>query len=288
MSKLCEIGYIKELLRRHGFGFSKALGQNFLCAPHVPITIAENANIDSETSVIEVGPGIGTLSYELCARAKQVVAIELDKRLPDILKETMAEYDNFSIVQGDVLKVDINEIVRENFGDGKVVACANLPYYITTPAISALIEAGCFKSITVMVQREVAKRICSKENTADYGAFTVYVNYYTKPKIVLDVPAGCFIPAPKVDSAVVRMDILDEPSVKVKDEKLFFQVVKAAFAQRRKQLVNCINMAFPAVSKDMCGKMLTEMGLSATIRGEALSVEQLGQLSDKIYEVING
>ncbi|MBE6988152.1 MAG: 16S rRNA (adenine(1518)-N(6)/adenine(1519)-N(6))-dimethyltransferase RsmA [Ruminococcaceae bacterium] len=288
MSKLCEIGYIKELLRRHGFGFSKALGQNFLCAPHVPVTIAENANIDSETSVIEVGPGIGTLSYELCSRAKQVVAIELDKRLPDILKETMAEYDNFSIVQGDVLKVDINEIVRENFGDGKVVACANLPYYITTPAISALIEAGCFKSITVMVQREVAKRICSKENTADYGAFTVYVNYYTKPKIVLDVPAGCFIPAPKVDSAVVRMDILDEPSVKVRDEKLFFQVVKAAFAQRRKQLVNCINMAFPAVSKDMCGKMLTEMGLSATIRGEALSVEQLGQLSDKIYEVING
>ena len=288
MSKLCEIGYIKELLRRHGFGFSKALGQNFLCAPHVPVTIAENANIDSETSVIEVGPGIGTLSYELCSRAKQVVAIELDKRLPDILKETMAEYDNFSIVQGDVLNVDINEIVRENFGDGKVVACANLPYYITTPAISALIEAGCFKSITVMVQREVAKRICSKENTADYGAFTVYVNYYTKPKIILDVPAGCFIPAPKVDSAVVRMDILDEPSVKVNDEKLFFQVVKAAFAQRRKQLVNCINMAFPAVSKDMCGKMLTEMGLSATIRGEALSVEQLGQLSDRIYEVING
>ena len=288
MSKLCEIGYIKELLRRHGFGFSKALGQNFLCAPHVPVTIAENANIDSETSVIEVGPGIGTLSYELCSRAKQVVAIELDQRLPDILKETMAEYYNFSIVQGDVLKVDINEIVRENFGDGKVVACANLPYYITTPAISALIEAGCFKSITVMVQREVAKRICSKENTADYGAFTVYVNYYTKPKIILDVPAGCFIPAPKVDSAVVRMDILDEPSVKVNDEKLFFQVVKAAFAQRRKQLVNCINMAFPAVSKDMCGKMLTEMGLSATIRGEALSVEQLGQLSDKIGEVING
>ena len=288
MSKLCEIGYIKELLRRHGFGFSKALGQNFLCAPHVPVTIAENANIDAETSVIEVGPGIGTLSYELCSRAKQVVAIELDKRLPDILKETMAEYDNFSIVQGDVLKVDINEIVRENFGDGKVVACANLPYYITTPAISALIEAGCFKSITVMVQREVAKRICSKENTADYGAFTVYVNYYTKPKIVLDVPAGCFIPAPKVDSAVMRMDILDEPSVKVNDEKLFFQVVKAAFAQRRKQLVNCINMAFPAVSKDMCGKMLTEMGLSATIRGEALSVEQLGQLSDKIGEVVNG
>ncbi|MBQ6868427.1 MAG: 16S rRNA (adenine(1518)-N(6)/adenine(1519)-N(6))-dimethyltransferase RsmA [Clostridia bacterium] len=288
MSKLCEIGYIKELLRRHGFGFSKALGQNFLCAPHVPVTIAENANIDSETSVIEVGPGIGTLSSELCSRAKQVVAIELDQRLPDILKETMAEYYNFSIVQGDVLKVDINEIVRENFGDGKVVACANLPYYITTPAISALIEAGCFKSITVMVQREVAKRICSKENTADYGAFTVYVNYYTKPKIILDVPAGCFIPAPKVDSAVVRMDILDEPSVKVNDEKLFFQVVKAAFAQRRKQLVNCINMAFPAVSKDMCGKMLTEMGLSATIRGEALSVEQLGQLSDKIGEVING
>ena len=288
MSKLCEIGYIKELLKRHGFGFSKALGQNFLCAPHVPVTIAENANIDPETSVIEVGPGIGTLSYELCSRAKKVVAIELDKRLPDILKETMAEYDNFSIVQGDVLKVDIGEIVNENFGDGKVVACANLPYYITTPAISALIEAGCFKSITVMVQREVAKRICSKENTADYGAFTVYVNYYTKPKIILDVPAGCFIPAPKVDSAVVRMDILDEPSVKVKDEKLFFKVVKAAFAQRRKQLVNCINMAFPSISKDMCGAMLTEMGLSATIRGEALSVEQLGQLSDKIGEVLNG
>lgn len=288
MSKLCEIGYIKELLKRHGFGFSKALGQNFLCAPHVPVTIAENANIDSETSVIEVGPGIGTLSYELCSRAKKVVAIELDKRLPDILKETMAEYDNFSIVQGDVLKVDIGEIVNENFGNSKVVACANLPYYITTPAISALIEAGCFKSITVMVQREVAKRICSKENTADYGAFTVYVNYYTKPKIILDVPAGCFIPAPKVDSAVVRMDILDEPSVKVNDEKLFFKVVKAAFAQRRKQLVNCINMAFPSISKDMCGKMLTEMGLSATIRGEALSVEQLGQLSDKIGEALNG
>lgn len=288
MSKLCEIGYIKDLLKRHGFGFSKALGQNFLCAPHVPVTIAENANIDAETSVIEVGPGIGTLSFELCSRAKKVVAIELDKRLPDILNETMAQYDNFSIVQGDVLKVNIPEIVKENFGDGKVVACANLPYYITTPALSALIEAGCFESITVMVQKEVAKRICSKENTADYGAFTVYVNYYTRPQIVLNVPAGCFIPAPKVDSAVVRLDVLPEPSVKVKDEQLFFKVVKAAFAQRRKQLVNCINMAFPAVSKEMCAGMLVDMGLPATVRGEALSIEQMGALSDKIGEVLNG
>lgn len=287
MSKLCEIGYIKDLLKRHGFGFSKALGQNFLCAPHVPIAIAENANIDAETSVIEVGPGIGTLSYELCARAKKVVAIELDKRLPDILNETMAEYDNFSVVQGDVLKVNIAEIANENFGSGKTVACANLPYYITTPALSALIEAGCFDSITVMVQKEVAKRICSKENTADYGAFTVYVNYYTQPQIILNVPAGCFIPAPKVDSAVVRLDVLPEPSVKVKDEQLFFKVVKAAFAQRRKQLVNCINTVFPSVSKEMCSNMLIDLGLPATVRGEVLSIEQFGALSDKIGEVLN-
>ena len=287
MSLLCEIGYIKDLLRRHGFGFSKALGQNFLCAPHVPVKIAENANIDGNTCVIEVGPGIGTLSFELCQRAKQVVAIELDKRLPDILKETMVLHKNFSVVQGDVLKVDIPQIVEENFHGAKTVACANLPYYITTPAIAALIEAKCFESITVMVQKEVAKRICARENTADYGAFTVFVQYYTKPEIILDVPAGCFIPAPKVDSAVVRLDVRKEPKVKVKDEKLFFKVIKAAFAQRRKTLVNCINTAFPNVSKEMCGKMLTDIGVSEKIRGEALSIEQLAALSDKIGE-ING
>lgn len=284
MSRLCEIGYIKDLLRRHGFGFSKALGQNFLCAPHVPQGIAENANIDANTCVIEVGPGIGTLSYELCKRAEKVVAIELDKRLPDILKETMGEYSNFSIVQGDVLKVDIPQLIKESFLNAPVVACANLPYYITTPAISVLIEAGCFESITVMVQKEVAKRICAKENTSDYGAFTVYVNYYTKPSIIMNVPSGCFIPSPKVDSAVVRLDVLKSPAVKVKDEELFFKVVKAAFSQRRKTLVNCLSAAFPDISKEEFINMLAALQISANARGETLSLESFAGLSDKIGE----
>ena len=286
MSQLCEIGYIKGLLSRHGFGFSKALGQNFLCAPHVPVSIAEGAGIGADTCVLEVGPGIGTLSYELCKLAKSVVAIELDKRLPDILAETMAQYNNFSIVQGDVLKLDIPQIVHEQFGDSPVVACANLPYYITTPAIAALIDANCFETITVMVQKEVAKRICARHNTADYGAFTLYVNYYTEPKIILDVPAGCFIPAPRVDSAVLRMDIRKKPAIGVQDEKLFFQVVKAAFAQRRKTLANCINAAFPTITKDQVAQMLTAMELSPTIRGEALSMEEMGKLADQLKELL--
>ena len=196
----------------------------------------------------------------------------------------MAEYDNFNIVAGDILKVNIPQIVQENFGDSPTVACANLPYYITTPAISALLDSKCFSAITVMVQKEVAKRICAKENTSDYGAFTVYINYYTKPELILDVPKGCFIPSPKVDSAVVKLNVLGTPSISVKDEKLFFKTVKAAFAQRRKTLVNCINAAFPTISKECVTGMLEELELSPTIRGEALSVEMLGKLSEKIGE----
>lgn len=285
MSQLCEIGYIKSLLARHGFGFSKALGQNFLCAPHVPVEIAAGAGIDKDTCVLEVGPGIGTLSYELCKVAKSVVAIELDKRLPDILAETMAEHDNFTIVPGDVLKLDLPQIVREQFGQNRTVACANLPYYITTPAIAALMDAKCFDSITVMVQKEVARRVCAAHDTADYGAFSVFVQYYAAPKIILDVPAGCFIPAPRVDSAVLRLDMRKTPLVSVADEKLFFQVVKAAFAQRRKTLVNCINAAFPSISKGEITAVLTDMGLSPTVRGEAISMETMGMLSDKIGEM---
>lgn len=281
--QLTDINTIKSLLARHGFKFSKGLGQNFLCDPDVPAAIAHGAGITPDACVMEVGPGIGTLSAELAKLAHKVVAVELDSRLPAILKETMRGCDNFGIVEGDILKTNIPKLCSEHFPpNAPVLAVANLPYYITSPAISALIDSGCFKSITVMVQREVAMRMCAAPGTRDYGAFSVYIAYHTAPRIILDVPSDCFIPAPKVDSAVVRMDVLDKPPVDTDSQKLFF-VIKAAFSQRRKTLLNCLASAMGGkMGKAEIQQLLADCGFDANIRGETLGLVAFAQIAEKL------
>ena len=276
---LCDINQIKLLLARHGFKFSKDLGQNFLCDEAIPAAIARQAGITPETCVVEVGPGIGALSAQLCKRAKQVVAVELDRRLPAILEETMTAYDNFTLVEGDVLKVDLPKLCREQFGDAPVIACANLPYYITTPAITALLECGCFKSVVVMVQKEAAQRICAQPGDKDYSAFTAQVAYYAKPTVILDVPRELFIPAPKVDSAVLRLDVYEQPPVEG-EKKEIFRVIRAAFANRRKTFANglCIEYG-KKLSKQAAEELLASLGFAPTVRGEALSIADFAAIS---------
>lgn len=283
---LCDIGEIKGLLSRHGFRFSKGLGQNFLRDPRVPQAIAENAGIDSRTGVLEVGPGIGALTQQLCQRARRVAAVELDRRLPPVLAETLAEYSNFTVIEGDILKTDIPALCQAELGPGPWVACANLPYYITTPALSALIDSHCFSSITVMVQKEVAQRICAKAATAEYGAFSVYCQYHAAPRILLQVPAGCFVPAPKVDSAVVRLDPYPpgENPLGPVEEKLFFRAVKAAFGQRRKMLSNCLRQGFPQLEKQQILDCLSAAGLPEKVRGEQLDLPQFAALTAELRQ----
>lgn len=280
---LCDINQIKLLLARHGFKFSKDLGQNFLCDEEIPASIAEQAGITPETCVLEVGPGIGALSAQLCKRAKKVVAIELDRRLPAILNETMAAYDNFTLVEGDVLKVDLPRLCKEHFAGAPVIACANLPYYITTPAITALLECGCFKSVVVMVQKEAALRICAKPGDKDYSAFSAQVAYYAKPSVILDVPHDLFIPAPKVDSAVLKLDLWETTPVNGAKNEVF-RVIRAAFANRRKTFSNglCIEYG-KKLSKQAAEELLVSMGFAPNVRGEALSVEQFGEISVRLH-----
>lgn len=284
---LYDINQIKLLLSRHGFHFSKDLGQNFLCDEEVPAAIAEGAGITPETCVIEIGPGIGALSCQLCKRAQKVTAVELDRRLPAILQETMAVYDNFSLVEGDVLKVDLPELCREQFGDARVIACANLPYYITTPAITALLESGCFKSVVVMVQKEAAERICANPGDKDYSAFTAQVAYYARPNVILDVPRDLFIPAPKVDSAVLRLDVHEQPPV-AGSKKEIFRVIRAAFANRRKTFSNglCIEYG-KKLTKQAAEEILVSLGFAPNVRGEALSLVDYAAISEKLNTYFN-
>ena len=248
----------------------------------MPIAIAQGAGIDENTGVLEVGPGIGTLTRELCQRARRVVAVELDRRLPPVLGETLGEFDNFHLVEGDILKTNIPQLCREELGEGRKVACANLPYYITTPALTALVSSGCFAQITVMVQKEVARRICAKPGTGDYGAFSVYCQFHGKPSILLDVPAGCFIPAPKVDSAVVVLTPYGENPLGPVDENLYFRVVRAAFAQRRKTLLNCLRHGFPQLEREDILACLEEAGIGAQARGETLGLEDFARLTEAV------
>lgn len=278
---LCDIHVIKEVLSRHGFHFSKSLGQNFLTAQWVPERIAAECGVDKNSCALEVGPGMGCLTNELSKQAEKVVAIELDRALFPVLEETLADCSNVEVVHGDVLKTDLSAICKEKFGDKKVFACANLPYYITTPAISALLDSKMFSGITVMVQKEVAKRICAKAGSSDYSAFSIYVQYYADAKILFDVPAGCFVPQPKVDSAVIRLNPLEQPSVAVKNEKLFFAIVRAAFNQRRKTLVNAISPAFGGrLDKADILSLMKTCNLDERIRGEKLTLEEYAKLSD--------
>lgn len=285
---LCDIHVIKDVLGRHGFHFSKSLGQNFLTAQWVPERIAAECGADKTSCALEVGPGMGCLTNELSKVADRVVAIELDRALFPVLEETLAGCDNVEVVHGDVLKTDLAAVCREKFGDKKVYACANLPYYITTPAISALLDSRAFSGVTVMVQKEVAKRICAAPGSSDYSAFSIYVQYHADARILFDVPAGCFVPQPKVDSAVIRLTPRETPAVAVRDEKLFFAIVRAAFNQRRKTLVNAIQPAFGGrLDKADILSLIASCGLDERVRGERLSLAEYGKLADAANELLN-
>lgn len=277
---LTSLKVIRPIMEKHGFSFSKSLGQNFLINADVPEKIAEISGVTSESLAIEVGTGVGCLTKELALRAKKVVAIELDKRLLPVLAETLAEFDNIEIINDDILKVDLREIIeREKISD--VVVCGNLPYYITTPIIMKLFEDRLpIKSITVMVQKEVADRFAAKPGTKNYGAVTASVSYYANIAETFFVSRGNFFPSPNVDSAVVRFDLITPP-VTPTDEKTFFAVIRAAFAMRRKTLVNNLQSEF-YIPKDELSQMLTDLGFSPTVRGETLGLAEYAKIADAI------
>ena len=276
---LCDYNTIRDLLARHGFHFSKSMGQNFLIDPEVPRRIAEASGADAGCGVLEIGPGIGPLTAELAQRAGKVVAVELDRALLPVLAETMAPYPNVEVVPGDVLKLDLTAIAAEKFQGLTPIVCANLPYNVTSPILEKLVESPCFTAFTVMIQREVARRICAAPGTADYGAFSVFCQYHTRPELLFDVPPECFLPAPKVTSSVLRM-VPCPPPPEVDDEAHFFRVVRAAFAQRRKTLVNSLSASLGGpLSKEEISNAVSSCGLPENIRGERLSISDFAALS---------
>ena len=273
-----------EILKKYDFMFQKRFGQNFLIDTHVLDKIIRSANITKEDFVLEIGPGIGTMTQYLCESAREVVAVEIDKNLIPILSDTLSEYDNVTVINEDILKVDLNKLAQEKNGGKPIKVVANLPYYITTPIIMGLFESHVpVESITVMVQKEVADRMQVGPGTKDYGALSLAVQYYAKPEIVANVPPNCFMPRPKVGSAVIRLTCHEQPPVKVNDEALMFRLIRASFNQRRKTLVNGLNNSSEVhVPKDVIAKAIEEMELSPSIRGEALTLEQFAQLSNLI------
>lgn len=279
---LADINAVRSLLAKNGFTFKKSLGQNFLINPDVCPAMA-NAACDSETGVIEIGPGIGVLTRELAKTAKKVIAIELDERLKKILPETLSGLDNVEVIYGDALKLDLNAIIKEKLSCCKSVAvCANLPYYITSPVIMNLLESRLpITSVTVMVQKEAAQRLCAEVGTREAGAVSVAVSYYAEPHILFGVSRASFMPPPNVDSAVIQLKIRKEPPIKVKNEKEFFRLVKCCFSQRRKTLVNAVSNT-AGTDKDELRAALRALGLPETVRGEQLTMEQLAALSDII------
>ena len=272
----------KQIIKKYEFSFKKNFGQNFLVDERVLDKIINAADINENDLVIEVGPGIGTLTQAMAKRAGKVVSVEIDRTLVPILKELLADYDNIEIINEDILKVDINEIIARHRGMNVKMA-ANLPYNITTPIIMGILEKHIpMESLTVMIQKEVAYRMNAKPSTKDYGSLSIVTQYYCKPYLVANVPQNCFMPRPNVDSAVIRLDILKEPAVKVQNERFMFEFVKAAFSQRRKTLVNCIyNSGIVNLSKEEIGSILNEMGYDERVRGESLSIEDYGVLSDR-------
>ncbi len=275
MDDLSNIGVVKDILSRHGFTFSKALGQNFLVNPTVCPKIAEMGGAAPGVGVIEIGTGIGVLTNELCKRADKVVAVEIDDRLAPVLEETLAEYDNFKLITADVMKVDLASLIEEEFKDLDVVVCANLPYYITSPVIMLLLESRLrIKSVTVMVQKEAGTRLLAKVGSRDMGAVTVATNYFSKPKLLFNVSRGSFMPSPNVDSCVIRFDIREQTPQGVTDEAFFFKTVRAAFSQRRKTLANSVSSAM-GLDKAIVNKAIEESSLPPSCRPESLTMEQL-------------
>lgn len=282
MNNLSDISVIKSVLSRHGFTFSKALGQNFIINPGVCPRIAEEGGAGEGVGVLEVGAGIGVLTAELAKRASKVVCVELDTRLLPVLDETLGEFDNVKIINGDILKVDLHRILEDEFGNMPVVVCANLPYYITSPVIMRLLESRLkIDSVTVMVQKEAAVRLCADVGSRDSGAVTVAVNYYAEAQKLFDVSRGSFMPSPNVDSAVIRLDILKNPPIEISDEKFFFSMVKAAFSQRRKTASNGISAGM-GIPKPTVIEAIEAADLSPTVRAEALTMEQLGRLCEEL------
>lgn len=286
MYNLSNIGVIKDILKRHNFSFSKALGQNFLINPTVCPKIAEMGNARAGFGVIEIGTGIGVLTQELSKRAEKVVAIEIDERLLPVLDETLADFDNVKIINDDVMNVDLHKLIAEEFQGLDVAVCANLPYYITSPIIMMLLEQRLpIKSITVMVQKEAGTRLCAKMGTRDMGAVTVAVNYFSEPKILFNVSRGSFMPAPNVDSCVVRFDIKDKTPDGVTDEKFFFKVVRGAFSQRRKTLANSIASSM-GIEKSVVINSIENAGLKSNVRPEQLSMEQFIAFAECLKELV--
>lgn len=282
MENLSDIGVIKRVMEKHGFNFSKALGQNFLINPTVCPRMAEMCGADENTGVIEVGAGVGVLTAELAKRAKKVVCVELDTRLLPVLDETLCDFDNIEIVNADIMKIDLKALIEEKFKGLKVVVCANLPYYITSPVITLLLESNLpIEAVTVMIQKEAADRLCTPVGSRDSGAITVCTNYYSVPEHLFNVSRGSFMPAPNVDSTVIRLNIRKEPPVKVSDEKKFFKMVKAAFAQRRKTAVNSISSGM-SVSKEKVAEAIVAAGLDANVRAEKLSMEELAVICENL------
>lgn len=286
MYNLTDISTVKDILARHGFHFSKALGQNFIINPSICPRMAEESGIDENCGVIEIGAGIGVLTAELAKRAKKVVVVEIDTKLLPILDETLKDFDNIEIINQDVLKTDLTALIKEKFDGMPVYVCANLPYYITSPVIMTLLESRLpIEAITVMVQKEAAQRLCAPVGSRLSGAVTVAVDYYAKAQKLFDVSAGSFMPAPKVDSSVIRMDIRKTPEIEITDEELFFRIVHAAFGQRRKTASNSIS-AGSGIPKDIVIKAIEECGFHPAVRAESLTMRELANLSEKTGELL--
>ena len=287
MKRLTDIGTIKQILIKYGFNFSKAFGQNFLINPNVCPKMAEMCGIEENTAVLEIGPGIGVLTCELAKKATKVVAIEIDKRLIPVLNETLSDFENVKIINDDIMKIDLKSLFDSEFLGMNVVVCANLPYYITSPVLMRLLEAKLnLSSITVMVQKEVAQRICAGAGQKNSSSISVAINYYAKPELLFCVKKGSFMPAPKVESAVIRLTIRKTPVCEVLNEELFFKIIRSAFLQRRKTLINSLNHNLN-FSKDVLMHALKNLNISPSSRAENLSIEQFARLSNFLYKHFN-
>lgn len=284
MENLTNITVIRDIFERHGFSFNKNLGQNFLVNPSVCPKIAEMGNARRGWGILEIGTGVGVLTHELAKRADKVAAVEIDSRLIPVLEETLAEHDNVKIINEDVMKADLAKIISENFAGLKVGVCANLPYYITSPVIMLLLESRLpIESVTVMVQKEAGKRLCAEMGTRDAGAVTAAVRYYSEPKLLFNVSRGSFMPAPNVDSCVIRLDIKKETELEISDEAFFFKVVRGAFSQRRKNICNSISSAL-GLPKQTVAEAVAETGISETARAEQLKMTDFAAITEKLLK----
>jgi len=281
---LTDYNEIRALLARHGFRFSRSMGQNFLTAAWVPERIAEEAGLDAQTGVLEVGPGIGCLTEQLSRRAAKVLSVELDESLRPVLAETLAGCENVEILFGDVLKQDLPALVGERLTGLRPVVCANLPYNVTSPLLTAFLEADCFEEITVMVQREVAQRICAGPGTAQYGAFSILCQWYSETELLFDVPPSCFVPRPKVTSSVIRLRRRSDVPAAVEDRDFFFRVVRAAFNQRRKTLPNALSAGIAGLTRDAAAAAIADCGFDPQIRGEVLGIDGFAAISNKLFK----